>query len=547
MLNQAAEAGKFGYHPNCIGVKLTHLSFADDILVFSDGQARSLDGIMEVMDQFASVSGLYINVSKSTVFASGDTSGALGAAVVAKGISVGILPIRYLGFPLTTKTLTKRDYEPLVDKVRSRMLTWSNKSLSFAGRLQLIKSVITSIVNFWSSAFILPVSCLNEIESLYSAFLWSGSPHQSHKAKVAWAELCFPKDEGGLGLRRLRDSATVFSLQLIWRLFTLEGSLWVSWVQHYLLRGSSFWDVKEDHKGSWIRRKLLKLRDLAYPFMKTKILNGNDAFFWFDNWLGQGKIIDITGDAGTIQYGVPRNARVCDAVRDGQWHIRGQRSRHFPALLGLIRDAPVPCAENGLDQTLWRHSRNQFKDHFSASETWHQLRVKRGTVPWSKVVWFAQGIPRYSLITWLAIKNRLSTGDRMRSWGMQQHCTLCGEIDETRDHLFFACTFSYTVLDNIAGRLLGQRMDPEWSDTLLAIQHARFSPLDWILVRMVFQMTIYNVWKERNGRRHQKLWSTAAQITRLIDKTVRNRITSLKYGPSHKYAGLMQRWFTVVP
>lgn len=137
------------------------------------------------------------------------------------------------------------------------MLTWSNKSLSFAGRLQLIKSVITSIVNFWSSAFILPVDFLNEIESICSTFLWSGSPHQSHKTKVAWAELFYPKDEGGLGLRRLRDSSTVFSLQLIWLLFTLAGSLWVSLVQHYLLRDGSFWDVKNDQKGFWIWRKLL--------------------------------------------------------------------------------------------------------------------------------------------------------------------------------------------------------------------------------------------------------------------------------------------------
>lgn len=215
MLNQAAEAGKFGYHPNCVGVKLTHLSFADDILVFSDGKARSFDGIMEVMEQFANVSGLHINVSKSTIFISGDTSGDLTTTAVAKGISVGTLPIRYLGFPLTTKTLTKHDYESLIDKVLSRMLVWSNKSLSFPGWLQLIKSVITNIVNFWSSAFILHVACLNEIEELCSDFLWSGSPHQSHKAKVVWAELCFPKDEGGLGLRRLRDSSLVFSLQLI--------------------------------------------------------------------------------------------------------------------------------------------------------------------------------------------------------------------------------------------------------------------------------------------------------------------------------------------
>ncbi|CDY08633.1 BnaC04g19420D [Brassica napus] len=72
--------------------------------------------------------------------------------------------------------------------------------------------------------------------------------------------------------------------------------------------------------------------------------------------------------------------------------------------------------------------------------------------------------------------------------------------------------------------------------------------MDWVLVRLVFQMVIYyNVWKERNGRRHQKPWSTAAQVTRSIDKMIRNRISSLKYEPSHKFEGLRRRWFELAP
>lgn len=44
MLNQAALEGKIGYHPKCKKVQLTHLSFADDILVFTDGSEASLGG-----------------------------------------------------------------------------------------------------------------------------------------------------------------------------------------------------------------------------------------------------------------------------------------------------------------------------------------------------------------------------------------------------------------------------------------------------------------------------------------------------------------------
>ncbi|CAN7056668.1 unnamed protein product [Brassica rapa subsp. trilocularis] len=33
---------------------------------------------------------------------------------------------------------------------RGRMLSWKNRCLSYAGRLQLIKSLISGISNFWS-------------------------------------------------------------------------------------------------------------------------------------------------------------------------------------------------------------------------------------------------------------------------------------------------------------------------------------------------------------------------------------------------------------
>lgn len=145
--------------------------------------------------------GLCINISKSTVFAAGRGKLALEAEAVAVGLSVSALPIRYLGLPLTTKTMTRQDYEPLLAKIRNRFLCGTSKDLSFAGCLQLIKSVIASITNFWCTAFSLPQGCIDDIESMCSAFLWSSSLNITHKAKIAWIDVCTPKEEGGLGVR----------------------------------------------------------------------------------------------------------------------------------------------------------------------------------------------------------------------------------------------------------------------------------------------------------------------------------------------------------
>lgn len=66
----------------------------------------------------------------------------------------GDFPIRYLGIPLSPKRLLIRDYEHLIHKMIGRIQAWSEKSLSYAGRLVLLKSVLNSIEQFWPRFFI---------------------------------------------------------------------------------------------------------------------------------------------------------------------------------------------------------------------------------------------------------------------------------------------------------------------------------------------------------------------------------------------------------
>lgn len=98
----------------------------------------------------------------------------------------GQLPVRYLGLPLLTRRMYVNDYLQLIEKIRRRMKSWTERFLSHAGILQLISSVITSLAKFWLSAFRLLSSCLREIESLCSAFVWSGPDRKTSKAKVSW-------------------------------------------------------------------------------------------------------------------------------------------------------------------------------------------------------------------------------------------------------------------------------------------------------------------------------------------------------------------------
>lgn len=126
MLNQAAADGKIGFHPKCEKVQLTHLSFADDILVFTNGTEAPLNGVLAVIEQFTGMSGLHINASKSSIFAAGPNSQTLNHTATEKGIQVDTLPIRYLGMPLTSKVWSKTDHKPLIDRLRKKFLSWTH-------------------------------------------------------------------------------------------------------------------------------------------------------------------------------------------------------------------------------------------------------------------------------------------------------------------------------------------------------------------------------------------------------------------------------------
>lgn len=140
--------------------------------------------------------------------------------------------------------------------------------------------------------------------------------------------------------------------------------------------------------------------------------------------------------------------------------------------------------------------------------TWNTLSDKKNKVPWQHLVWFSQAIPRQSFMVLLAFHNRLATGDRMRTWDIEQCCMLCGESDETRDHLFFACPYSFTVWMNTAGRLLGDGITPDWDESIATLLHPTHNRIDNVLGRMSFQTVLYAVWKEKNSRCHGGGWKS---------------------------------------
>lgn len=122
-IDRAAAGNRFQFHPKCHSLSLTHLCFADDLMVFVEGSKGSIEGVLAVFEEFTSWSGLKINLEKSTIYKAGVPVEEKRNILRNFPFAEGTLPVRYLGLPLMTQGMRKSDYQPLVEKIRHRIST----------------------------------------------------------------------------------------------------------------------------------------------------------------------------------------------------------------------------------------------------------------------------------------------------------------------------------------------------------------------------------------------------------------------------------------
>jgi len=168
---------------------------------------------------------------------------------------------------------------------------------------------------------------------------------------------------------------------------------------------------------------------------------------------------------------------------------------------------------------------------FSTKETWHHIRAPSPTVPWYNGGWFNHATPKFSFCTWLAVQDRLSTGEHMVKWnrGESGLCVFCTNTMETRDHLFFSCNYVSTIWGDVAKKLWKTRFTKEWPQILAYVSDKSLQRVDGFLIRYVFQATIHTVWRERNGRRHGETPNTTSHLITWIDKQVIEDMTRATY------------------
>ncbi|XP_058761495.1 uncharacterized protein LOC131634890 [Vicia villosa] len=268
VLAKMSKNSHFKYHSKCSKLNITHLSFADDVLLFCRGD-QSIDIMLEAFNSFSESTGLIMNPKKCKAFFCGMDTEVKQDILLQTGFIEGQFPIRYLGIPLASKRLNIHHYLPLIDRIVSRIRHWTANLLSIAGRIQLVKSVVVAITQYWMHCLPLPKAVLKKIDSICRTFIWSGKATQGKKSPVAWKQVCRPLKAGGLNILNLHTWNSVAMLKNLWAICMKGDNLWVKWVHTYFLKGRDPMIDLQTTNCTWILKHILDNKAEVHKILTT--------------------------------------------------------------------------------------------------------------------------------------------------------------------------------------------------------------------------------------------------------------------------------------
>ncbi|KAI3506473.1 hypothetical protein L1887_28832 [Cichorium endivia] len=272
---------------------ISHLFYADDALFVGEWCKSNIKNLARILRCFFISSGLRVNFHKSKVFGVGVDPQVVAQWAAPLGCSPAYLPFSYLGVPVGANMRLKKNWTPVIDRFQAKLSTWKAKSLSFGGRLTLIKAVLGSLPTYYFSLFVAPLGVLNDLEKLRRKFLWGGVDAKKSIHWVSWDRVTAEKKSGGLGVGSLKAFNRALIVKWWWRFRVEKPTIWSKTIKgiHNLANKPANYLAKKTIPGVWNQiagiSEELDVNGLSIDEMLVKkVGSGRNTLFWLDKWIG---------------------------------------------------------------------------------------------------------------------------------------------------------------------------------------------------------------------------------------------------------------------
>ncbi|XP_039060736.1 uncharacterized protein LOC120204786 [Hibiscus syriacus] len=439
---------------------LSQLQFADDLIIFSGASKMQILNVKRVFRVVQVISGLQLNLRKCKLFGVNLNDEDVNEWTNTIGCSVGSFPSEYLGLTLGDSRNSAAIWNPVISNFSKKLTGWKAASLSLAGRLVLLKSVLCSLPIYYLSLFKIPVSVLKTLNSLMSNFLWGGGAEKSKIHWVSWLNVCRPKMEGGLGVLNLNLMNRALLEKWAWRFANERGSVWRDLIcsKYNLDPSLLLFDSKTPNRVSWIWRLVVnnhfkdgpigsKLRSL-YSFL---VGDGKFIRFWQDNWVLDYPLLLIFPRLFSIS--INKTGKLFEFGEYSSfgwiWDVQFRRNlndweiEQWANLMTIISAFALNLDNS--DGMIWKGSGDGLFTVKSAVNLCSSGSLGSDEAYfWCKIVWSGQLPPKVESFLWQVVLGRLAVKTELVKRGIEgiQNllCPICMMQEESPSYLFFSCS-----------------------------------------------------------------------------------------------------------
>ncbi|WVZ76358.1 hypothetical protein U9M48_024338 [Paspalum notatum var. saurae] len=456
--------------------------YADDVIMFLRPIRTDLTLLSQLLDVFGTASGLRTNLAKSSVYPINCLETELQVIQETMACDINSFPCTYLGIPLTIRKQSKADLMPLVDKVADCLPKWKASLLNRAGRLVVVRNVISAIPLHLMTALDLPKWVIKAIDKRQRGFIWSGQERANGgNCLVSWENVQRPLQFGGLEILNLE---------------TMGWALRIRWL----------WLQKTNAARPWEGLPVNVPRNAQALFaaaIQVAVGSGKDTLFWTDRWLQGNSLAEL---APNLVLAISKRARkqrtVFQALTNRRWvkDIRG-------ALTVQVLVEYVKVWEMVDDVILQPGVPDNFRWRFTQSGQYScNLDLGRG---------FGRVGP---------LSGVNSSFDRLAKRGLPHPnvCPLCDQEQETVQHLLVSCVFTrqvWTLILNALGlpdlvpQPDGRQFSSWWSGAVSRAPKELKKGLNFLII-----LVAWEVWKHRNACVFEKIRPCVSVICQEIEK-----------------------------
>ncbi|GLT29624.1 hypothetical protein SLA2020_044780 [Shorea laevis] len=336
------------------GPKLSHLFFADDSLLFGVANEGETVKLVSILQQYGAISGQQINLNKSSIFFSCNTSRDVQSKVMKiLNISQIISNDKYLGMPLLIGRSKSICFGSIRDRIWTKIKGWKNKLLSRAGREVLLKAVVQAIPTYCMGCFHLPQNFLRSLNSILSNYWWGDN---SDKRKIHWLRwdlVCRPKALSGLGFCDFQAFNLAMLAKQCWRLMQDPTSLCYQVLQAKYFKNGDLLGATLGTNPSMVWRGVIAGLGILKQGSCWRIGDGSSVRLWRDPWVPESGVLSSTICDRNLEW----DARVSSLIDQIAW-------KWDPIKLQLLfpndtieKISSIPLSKNcAQDRLIWRHT-----------------------------------------------------------------------------------------------------------------------------------------------------------------------------------------------